>query len=87
MELEGSYKFNKQLRLDLGASFGDWLYTDNVLGTSRDADGEPRSSEDTYYVQGVYVGDAPQNQVMTTHSQSPMKEVNFKATYDWSDKT
>ena len=48
LELEGSYKFNKQLRLDLGASFGDWIYTDNVIGTSRDANGEPRSAEDTY---------------------------------------
>ena len=86
LELEGSYKFNKQLRLDLGASFGDWIYTDNVLGTSRDADGEPRSAEDTYYVKGLYVGDAPQNQVMTTLSYSPIKDVNFKATYRWYGK-
>jgi iron complex outermembrane receptor protein len=86
LELEASYKFSKQLRLDLGASFADWVYTDNVIGTSRDANGEPRSTEDTYYVKGLYVGDAPQNQVMSTVTYSPLKDVNFKASYRWYGK-
>jgi len=66
LELELAYKPTDKLRIDLGASAGNWYLTDNISGdySTFNAD-SGRTETETYnfYVGGLKVGDAPQQQI------------------------
>lgn len=65
VEIEASYKPIENLRIDLGASFGDWTLTSDVNAeyTSYADPNTPVTTEVDYYLKGLHVGDAPQNQI------------------------
>ena len=64
LELEAAIKPIDKLRIDLGASLGDWYLTDNITGNYTTYKGaSPVINSYSYYVEGLKVGDAPQTQL------------------------
>jgi len=61
IEVEGSAKYNL-LELNFMASLGDWQYKGDVTGKQFDDNGDPvgGSGADTFYLDGLKVGDAAQ---------------------------
>ena len=71
VELEGAFQPTSYMRFDGGLSWGDWVYTDNVDGAFRAEDRQSETLEYTFHVQDLYVGDAPQFQVVYALSMFP----------------
>ncbi len=64
VELEGAAQpRGMPFRLDAALSFGDWKHTNDPSGTYRPDDRQSETVDYTFYLDGVYVGDAPQFQV------------------------
>ena len=82
VEFEGSIKPFDGLRIDLGASFGDWIMLNNVEGTYTDySSGAAVVTDVNYFVGGLYVGDAPQNQVMAGLRYTGIKGMSIGLNY------
>ena len=73
VELEGAFQPADFMRFDAALSWGDWKHTNNPSGTFRRADrqGEIETELKTYYLNGLYVGDAPQFQTAYALSLFP----------------
>ncbi|MDQ8204791.1 TonB-dependent receptor plug domain-containing protein [Pelagicoccus sp. SDUM812003] len=78
-ELEGSYRFNKEFRLDSTLALNDWEYTNNVTARIPGLDTDLIPSEFDLYIEGLKVGDAPQTQFTTSLIYMPTSEMNFSA--------
>jgi len=64
LELEVAYKPTDRLRIDIGASAGNWYLTDDISGNYTTYKGDtPIINDYNYYVKGLKVGDAPQQQL------------------------
>lgn len=87
LELSGSYQPNDLLKLTFGGSLGDWTFTDNVQATyTTYVNGAPRDTALNLYIQGLKVGDAPQNQFFATASIEPISGFTLKADFRYYTK-
>lgn len=77
IELEGTYYFNKQWRLDSSLTLSDWQYKNDV--TARfDPDNNPATAQEfNLYLQDIKVGDAPQTQFNTSLTYMPQTGLNI----------
>lgn len=71
VELEGAFQPADYMRFDAALSWGDWKQTNNPSGTFGREDRQGESEERTYYLNGLYVGDAPQFQAAYALSLFP----------------
>lgn len=71
VELEGAFQPADYMRFDAAFSWGDWKHTDNASGSFRPDDRQSETIDYTYYIKGLYVGDAPQFQVAYALSLFP----------------
>ncbi len=71
VELEAAFQPADFLRFDGALSFGDWKYTNNPTGTFKPDDRQGETQEYNFYLNGLYVGDAPQFQVAYALSVFP----------------
>jgi outer membrane receptor protein involved in Fe transport len=71
VELEANYQPTDYLRLDAGASFANWKYTNDVRGTYRPDDRVQEVDTLSFYVKDLKVGDAPQSQLFYGASVFP----------------
>jgi len=82
LELEAALKPISGLRIDLSASFGDWTMMDDVSGEYTDySTGSPVTTQVNYYLKGLHVGDAPQNQQAVVVQYTGVKNLNATLTY------
>ncbi|MBI1182766.1 TonB-dependent receptor [bacterium] len=84
-EFELAYAPIKAIRIDAAASFGNWVHTGDAKGTFE----LPGTTSDTtvnFYINGLLVGDAPQNQIMTTLTVKPMSGLSLSAQYRYYGK-
>jgi hypothetical protein len=58
IEAEFAGQITEKVRVDIGASLGNWIYTDDATGTYRDSDGSDGSYG--YSLKDLRVGDMPQ---------------------------
>ncbi|EDY82070.1 TonB-dependent receptor, putative [Verrucomicrobiia bacterium DG1235] len=78
-EFEGTYYFNKQLKLDATLALNNWKYTNDVTA-KYDPDNDPATAIDfDLYIAGIKVGDAPQTQFTTSLTYMPQTGMNFTA--------
>lgn len=79
IEFEGSYYFNKSLRLDASLSVNDWTYTNNVSALF-DPDNNPETAQTfDLYIEDLKVGDAPQTQLTSSLVYMPTSDLNLTA--------
>ena len=71
LEVEGAFRATDYLRFDGAFSYGDWKYTNDPSGTYKPDDRQAETQEYTFYLDGLYVGDAPQFQVAYAVSLTP----------------
>lgn len=79
IEVEMAYQPFTMARLDVGASFGDWRYTNDVSGTYRpDARVDDVASFD-FFIDNLRVGDAPQTQMAFGLTVFPVDGLDVQA--------
>lgn len=82
LELEAAWKPMNGLRVDVGASFGDWVMTQDVSAEYTDySSGTAVTSTKNYYLAGLHVGDAPQNQQSVRILYTGVKNLSAALTY------
>ncbi len=87
VEFEAAFQPISIFRLDAGASYGMWQYTDNVSGTYKDYEsGGEAEVEYDYYVKDLKVGDAPQTQLALAGSAFPMKGLQAQLVFKYYDR-
>jgi len=86
LEIEGAYQPNKWVRADFAASFGDWLYNDDVASEVNDlTTGAKLPSSGTIYIKDLKVGDAPQSQIVYAVTVFPTRGLSVKLQGRWYD--
>ncbi len=86
LEIEGAYQPNKWARFDFAASFGDWVYTDDVSSEVNDiTTGASLPSSGTVYIRDLKIGDAPQSQVAYAVTVYPTRGLSVKLQGRWYD--
>jgi len=82
LELEAAWKPINGLRVDVGASFGDWILLNDVEATYSDwSSGSREDVAVNYYLAGLHVGDAPQNQQSIRVLYTGIKNLSAALTY------
>jgi len=82
IEFNAAVQPSRVLRVDLGASFGDWTYAGDVNATyTTYEDGSPVEQQLNLYLDGLMVGDAPMNQLMASVTLNPFNGLSLKADY------
>jgi hypothetical protein len=82
VELELNYMPMPLLKLDAIASFGDWVYTDDVSGTYINySSGAAVTTEYNYYIKDLKVGDQPQTSLVLGATLFPVKGMSFQVLY------
>ena len=71
LELEAAYQPAEFMRFDGALSYGDWKHTDDITGSYTNEDLKSETLSYTFFVDGLYVGDAPQFQVAYALSLFP----------------
>ncbi|MBE7538245.1 MAG: TonB-dependent receptor plug domain-containing protein [Opitutaceae bacterium] len=89
LEIEAAYRVNRWLRFDAAASFGDWIYTDDVLNSeqyfiSTQATNPAYSGK--VYSKNLKVGDAPQSQIAYAVTFRPTRGLSLKLQGRWYDR-
>jgi hypothetical protein len=79
IEFEFSAQINEMFRLDMGAGFGNWLYTEDASGTYRDSDGSDASY--SYALKDLKVGDMPQASLALGLTASPIDDSKIQLLY------
>ena len=73
IELEAAYQPVSLLRLDASASFGNWIYTNDVSGVYKDyTGGGAQDVQYNFYVKDLKDGDAPQTQLALIATVFPL---------------
>ncbi|MFY0689986.1 MAG: TonB-dependent receptor [Cyclobacteriaceae bacterium] len=88
-ELETSFMPVKALRFDGGLSIANWYFTKDVpiRLTQNDSRGNVVDQwDETLYIEGIKVGNAPQTQFFLTASVFPVKGLMLKADVRYYDK-
>ncbi|MEA2043706.1 MAG: carboxypeptidase-like regulatory domain-containing protein [Bacteroidota bacterium] len=83
-ELEANYNPIDIVAIGAIASIGNWNYTSDVSGTYKDYEGVEHEAEDTYYTEGLKVGDAPQTQFGAKLVLAPVKGLNIQVIYRYN---
>jgi iron complex outermembrane recepter protein len=83
IEAEVAGQISDMLRVDLGFSFGNWIYTDDASGTYRDNDGTDQSY--SYSLKDLKVGDMPQASVSLGLTASPIEGASVQLSYRYYD--
>lgn len=71
VEVEGAFQPADYMRFDAALSYGDWKYTNTPIGSYRADDRQSATTTYNFYLNGLYVGDAPQFQVAYAFSLFP----------------
>ena len=71
VEFEAAFQPTDYMRFDGALSWGDWVHTDDVAGSYQAEDRQSETVEYTFFVKGLYVGDAPQFQAAYALSVFP----------------
>ena len=71
VEVEGALRPAEFLRFDGALSFGEWKHTNDPMGDFRRADRQGEVQDVTFFLNGLYVGDAPQFQAAYAVSVFP----------------
>ena len=79
VEAELAAQLNDMFRLDIGFSYGNWVYTDDASGTYRDSEGSDQSY--SYALKDLKVGDMPQSGFNLGLSASPVEGSSIQLTY------
>lgn len=89
LEIEGAYQPNRFIRFDFAASFGDWVYTDDVLNSEQYFI-STRVINPAYagklYIADLKVGDAPQYQTAYAVTVYPVRGLSIKTQGRWYDR-
>jgi hypothetical protein len=87
LELEVAYQPVNMVRFDMGASFGNWKYTDNVSGEYENykTDGTIEILNYNYYIKDLKVGDQPQTQIAVAASFFPIHGLVASIEYKYFD--
>lgn len=85
VELEISHTLTDNISLGGLISLGDWKWKNNVTAEVFDQDNVLKDTVEIY-ANGLYVGDAPQNQYGLFASMNFLKNFNLKANWIWYDK-
>ena len=72
VELEAAYQPISLARLDVAGSIGNWKYTDDVVGSFKNYSLDVPDVKETYYLDGLKTGDAPQTQLALVGSVYPL---------------
>lgn len=81
VEMEAAYQPIRELRFDLAASYGNWIYTDDVAGTYKDyTNGNEVTKTFNYYIKDLKVGDQPQTSISFTTSVYPIEGMYISGT-------
>jgi hypothetical protein len=83
VETEFAAQISNFLRLDIGASIGNWKYNDDATGTYRNSDGTDESY--SYALKGLRVGDMPQFGLNFGLTASPVEGAAVQLTYRYYD--
>lgn len=89
LEIEGAYRPNRWLRFDAAASFGDWIYTDNVENSEQyfiSTQLPNPAYSGKIYSKDLKVGDAPQSQVAYSVTVYPTRGLSLKLMGRWYDR-
>ncbi len=79
LEVEGTYYFSKQFKLDATVALNNWEYQNDVTATF-DPDNDPSTAQEfSLYLKGIKVGDAPQTQFTTSLTYMPQTGMNITA--------
>ncbi|MDR9399744.1 MAG: TonB-dependent receptor [Salibacter sp.] len=82
VEINGSYQPFESIKFDAGGSFGIWEYTNDVNATyTTYENGGPVEEEFNLYLNGLKVGNAPQNQLFISATIDPIKDLSIKADF------
>jgi hypothetical protein len=79
IEIEFSAAINEMFRVDIGASLGNWQYTDDASGTYRDGDGSDASY--SYGLKNLKVGDMPQASLAFGLTAAPVEGSKIQFLY------
>ena len=71
LEIEAAYQLHDFVRFDGAMSWGDWKHTNNPAGNIRPDEDRDAIVDYTFYLEGLYVGDAPQMQLAYALSAFP----------------
>lgn len=89
VELEAAYQPIRFFRFDMGASFGNWKYTDNVSGEYENykTDGTIEIKQYDYYIKDLKVGDQPQMQLAFATTFFPITGLAASVEYKYFDNS
>lgn len=84
IEIESAWQPRRWVRFDAAASFGDWVYTDDVVGEAFSlSSGDRIPTTSRVYIKDLKVGDAPQSQVAYAVTFFPVRGLSVKAQGRW----
>lgn len=85
IELEAAFQPINLVRFDVGASFGNWVYTENVSGEYENykTDGTLEIKSYNYYIKDLKVGDQPQTQIAVAGTFFPIAGLNASLEYKY----
>ena len=93
LEIETKVKPNELVELDLIASFGNWKFDGDANGTYQEMEYNDEgqvigqtSTEYSYALDGLYVGDMPQTAYILGVTLKPVKGLRLQALYKTYDK-
>lgn len=87
IEIESAWRPLRWLRFDAAASFGEWVYTDDVVGEAFDlTTGSSVATTSRVYIRDLMVGDAPQSQVAYAATVYPVQGLSVKFQGRWYDR-
>ncbi len=84
-EAEVAFQPIDMFRLDLALSYGMWEYPDDVTGTYKDLTAQT-STEYTYAIKGLKVGDMPQTMVAVGATVFPIDGLNIQGVFNYYDR-
>ena len=79
IESEFAAQLNEMFRLDVGMSYGQWLFTEDAEGTYRDNDGSDQTYK--YALKDLMVGDMPQNSMSIGVTARPVDGATIQFSY------
>jgi iron complex outermembrane receptor protein len=79
IEVEMAYQPFSMARLDVGASFGNWRYTNDVAGSYRPDARVEDVQAFNFFIDNLKVGDSPQTQIALGLSVFPMDGLDIQA--------
>ena len=86
LELELSYQASRSLSFTGMASIGDWKYNSNFTARGTNLDTQQPEGEQTFYADGLAVGDAAQTTFALGLAYEITKGLNFYADYFLADR-